>query len=289
MKRSSREYLIAFNMVSGIGGRRLFSLKKHFGSLEKAWRAPLPALLKVPGIGRKTAAHFCKTRGKICPTAEEAWAKREGARIITIGEAGYPKFLERLFVPPPVLYCRGSLPRRAGIAVVGTRKPSQAGIRQAYDFSSALAKNNLPIISGLARGIDSYAHRGALAAGGITAAVLGSNIGDIYPPEHRALADKIAQRGAVISEFSSRCRIMPGNFLRRNRIIAGLARAVLVVQAGERSGAVNTANWGLELGLDIWAIPGEISDPRRRGTNNLIKQGAFLAESAADLMKNLGV
>ena len=283
MKWSSRQYLIAFNMVPGIGGRRLQALQKYFGSLEQAWSATEGELLAVGGIGPKTVKMFLGTRPTICPWQEENWARLRDAQIVTIEDEGYPDHLRRLQVPPPVLYVRGSLPTEPGVAVVGTRRPSRFGIAQAREFTRHLALQGEVVVSGLARGIDYFAHETTLQSGGKTVAVLGSNLANLYPGEHRGLVERIVETGAVVSEFSSRCSTVPGNFPRRNRIIAGLSKGVLVVQAGAKSGALGTSDWALELGLDVWAIPGEISDPLRVGTNNLIKQGAHLVTSPEDL------
>ncbi|HOB39775.1 MAG: DNA-processing protein DprA [Limnochordia bacterium] len=283
MRWSPRQYLIAFNMVPGIGGRRLLALEGHFGSLAAAWQAPLEALAAVPGLGPKTADQLYAARRGTCPRREEEWAAALGARIITLYDEEYPGYLRRLAVPPPVLYVWGILPREPGLAVVGTRRPSASGIAQAKSFTAELVRRGETVISGLARGIDRFAHQTALDLGGRTVAVLGSNLKNIYPGEHRALARRIAEQGAVVSEFSSRHPTVPGNFPRRNRIIAGSSRGVLVVQAGARSGALRTADWALDLGLDIWSIPGEISDPLRAGNHLLIKQGAHLVTDPSEL------
>lgn len=278
-----RQYLIAFNMVPGIGGRRLVALEQHFGSLAAAWHAPYGALTQVRGIGPKLAAQFCQLRPSLCPRQEEEWAAGLGAKILTLYDDHYPPYLRRLAVPPPVLYVQGTLPPEPGVAVVGTRRPSRAGLAQARFFTEEIVLRGEAVISGLARGIDCAAHQRALELGGTTVAVLGSNLQAIYPAEHRHLAQAIARQGAVVSEFSSRCPTVPGNFPRRNRIIAGFARGVLVVQAGARSGALRTADWALELGLDVWSIPGEISDPLREGNHLLIKQGAQLVTAPSEL------
>lgn len=270
-------------MVSGIGGRRLVGMKEHFGSLEKAWHASREALMEVGSVGPTIADRFCALRPNLSPQAEEAWARDLGAQILTLADHGYPTYLRRLVVPPPVLYVLGKLPEKPGIAVVGTRKPSRVGIAQARQFSASLVSRGIPVISGLARGIDYFAHEQVVKMGGKAVAVLGSNLGNLYPSEHRALAKQIAGNGAIITEFSSRCSTVPGNFPRRNRIIAGCAHGVLVVQAGAKSGAIRTADWALELGIDVWAIPGEISDPLRQGTHRLIKQGAALVCDPSDL------
>jgi DNA processing protein len=278
-----RQYLIAFNMVPGIGGRRLMALAEHFGSLAAAWHASCSALAAVRGIGPQTAAQFCAARTSISPLAEEEWAAGLGARIVAIYDDEYPVCLRRLAVPPPVLYVRGTLPAEPGVAVVGTRRPSRSGLAQAQHFTAEIVRRGQAVVSGLARGIDFAAHHKALEMGGSTVAVLGSNLRTVYPAEHRGLAERIAEQGAVVSEFSSRCPTVPGNFPRRNRIIAGLSRGVLVVQAGVNSGALRTADWALELGLDVWAIPGEISDPLREGCHRLIKQGAQLVTDPVEL------
>ncbi len=283
MEWSPRQYLIGFNMVPGIGGRRLLALEEHFGCLAAAWHASRRALAEVRGIGPKIAEQFCAVRSKLSPIGEEEWAAKLGAKVITLYDADYPAFLRRLAVPPPVLYVQGVLPREPGIAVVGTRRPSRLGIAQARHFTEEIVLRSKAVISGLARGIDFFAHQRALELGGRTVAILGSNIQAVYPAEHRELARRIAEQGAVVSEFSSRHPTVPGNFPRRNRIIAGLSSGVLVVQAGARSGALRTADWALELGLDVWSIPGEISDPLRAGNHALIKQGAQLVTSPVEL------
>lgn len=285
MQWSARDYLIAFNMVSGIGGRRLMNLEKHFGSLKRAWHATPNELNRVFGFGIKTVEKFLQSKSSISPQIEEEWAHKREARIITLLDSEYPASLKMLAVPPPVLYVQGSLPEEDCIAVVGTRKPSKFGIAQAKQFTAHLVKNNIAVVSGLARGIDYAAHVQAVQMGGKTIAVLGSNLANLYPAEHRALVEKIKEQGAVITEFSSRCPTVPGNFPRRNRLLAGLSKGVLVVQAGERSGSIITADWALEQGLDVWAIPGEISDPLRRGCHTLIQQGAFLVTQPDDLVQ----
>lgn len=288
LAKLERSYIIAFNMIQGIGGRRLAALLEHFGSLERAWHASYQELVQIPGMGRKTAQQVVEQRKLVDPIREERWASRYGGRIVTVVDEEYPSPLRALTHPPPVLYIMGQLPGEIGIAVVGTRRPSASGLIQARVFSEAFVRRGFAVVSGLARGIDQAAHTAALQAGGKTVAVLGSHIGQIYPADHRGLAERIAQRGAVVSEFASTHPTMPGNFPRRNRIIAGLSERILVVQAGRKSGALNTAHWAAEYGKDVWAIPGEISDPLRQGTNFLIQQGAGLAADPSDVLLGLG-
>lgn len=287
MGKLDRLYIIAFNMVQGIGGLRLRALAEHFGGLDKAWEANLKDLRQTPGIGEKIAQQLLTQREKVDPVREEEWARKQGGRIVTIVDQNYPQELRSLAVPPPVLYIVGHAPRKHCIGVVGTRRPSPAGQRQAWVFSQEFARRGFAVVSGLARGIDKQAHLAALRAGGETVAVLGSHIGSIYPAEHRGLAEQIAKQGALVSEFASTHPTVPGNFPRRNRIIAGLSQRLLVVEASLKSGALNTADWAAECGKDVWAIPGAIADPLREGTNRLIQQGAGLAADPSDVLLGL--
>jgi len=288
LQKCSREYLIAFNMVEGFGPRRLKALISHFGTLEKAWSSSYLELIKVPGLGPKLAAQLVESRNHIDPAQETAWARKHAARIVTWDDNEYPAWLHNLADPPPVLYYRGTLPERMGIAIIGSRKATQTGKTQAYSFAARLAERGLPIISGLARGIDTQAHRGALTAdNGYTAAVMGTPINVIYPPENRELAEKIAQSGCLITEFPSTSRTKPNHFPRRNRLIAALSRGILVVEAGLKSGTLSTVDAGLEIGRDVWAIPGDISQPLRQGTHALIKQGAGLVDCPEDILNSI--
>lgn len=288
MQWSKRDYLIAFNMINGIGVKRLQILCNFFGSIEKAWQSSAADLQKVPGFGVKLATAFVHQRKSIDPHQEIKWARAHHAVIITKYDQNYPSFLKQIYSPPPVIYCRGTLPSCQGIAIIGTRKPTREGREQAYHFARYLAGYDIPILSGLARGIDTQAHRGALSAtGGTTVAVLATPINSIYPPENLQLAEQIATSGCLITEFSSRSVTRPGNFPRRNRIISGLAQGVLVVEAGEKSGTITTVDWALEQGKDVWAIPGSINHPLRKGTNKLIKQGAGLIDCPEDILHEL--
>jgi len=287
LRAQKREYLIAFNMIRGVGPRRMAALVEAFGSLDRAWRAGLAQLTATPGIGAGIAGAIVEQRGRIDPLREEQWARQRGGRIVTIADGEYPSELHALADPPPALYIVGELPPGPRVAVVGTRRASPTGIRQARAFASELSRRGIPVVSGLARGIDEAAHTAAVECAGSTVAVLGSNIGRIYPSEHRGLAERIAASGALVSEFASPQATHPGNFPRRNRIIAALSERILVVQAGIRSGAMNTADWAAELGKDVWAVPGEISDPLRGGCHRLIRDGAGLAAAPGDVVEGL--
>ncbi len=285
MKWNPSEYLIAFNMVQGIGGRRLDSLLAHFNSLEQAWKSKFEDILRVPGFGPKLAASFISQRAKIDPKEEILWANKQRISILTTLDQKYPKFLRDIPGCPPVIYCSGTLPNKLGIAIVGSRKATRYGKQQAYEFSRHLAARGITIISGLARGVDTHAHLGALSVkGGTTVAILATPIHKIYPPENRGLAEKVKTSGCLITEFCSNAVTKPGNFPQRNRLISAFAQGLLVVEAGLKSGTLSTVDWALEQGKDVWAIPGDINQPLRKGTNNLIKQGAGLVDCPDDIL-----
>jgi len=208
-------------------------------------------------------------------------------RVTTLGEADYPEALRWIPEPPPVLYIWGTLRHEdsLAVAVVGSRKPSPYGQLAAQRLSTELAQYGFTVVSGLARGVDSLAHQGALQAGGRTIAVLGSGINVVYPPEHRRLYEAIRDHGAVVSEFPFDTKPDRWNFPRRNRIISGLTLGTLVVEASDQSGSLHTARHALEQGREVFAVPGRIDVPSSRGTNNLIKRGAKLVEGIDDILE----
>ena len=212
-----------------------------------------------------------------------------GISVMTLGDGDYPQALRWIPEPPPVLYIRGTLryEDNLAVAVVGSRKPSPYGQLAAQRLSAELAQYGFTVVSGLARGIDSLAHRGALQADGRTIAVLGSGINVVYPPEHRRLYEAISAQGAVVSEFPCDTRPDRWNFPRRNRIISGLTLGTLVVEASDQSGSLHTARHALEQGREVFAVPGRIDVPSSRGTNNLIKCGAKLVETINDIVEEL--
>ena len=207
--------------------------------------------------------------------------------VVTLVEACYPQALRWIADPPPVLYVQGSMHADDGfaVAVVGSRKPSPYGKLTAQRLSIELVQHGFTIVSGLARGIDGAAHQSAIQAGGRTFAVLGSGINVVYPPEHRRLSEAISKQGAVISEFPLDTKPDRWNFPRRNRIISGLALGTLVVEASENSGSLHTVRHAMEQGREVFAVPGRIDVPSSRGTNGLIKQGAKLVETCADVLE----
>jgi DNA processing protein len=209
-----------------------------------------------------------------------------GIRLLSFLDADYPRRLFEIGDPPPLLYLRGTLPAwDPALAVVGSRRATREGLKVAERLSTEIAAAGIVVVSGLARGIDSAAHRGALAGGGATVAVLGCGVDVAYPPENRDLADQIALSGCIISEFPMGTQPLAEHFPRRNRIISGLSRGVLVVEAVEKSGSLITASYALDQGREVMAIPGPISSPANRGSNRLIKQGAQLVDCIEDILE----
>jgi DNA processing protein len=283
-------YWIGFNRVRGIGPARLRALLDAFGSIESAWHASVEQLTAV-GLDRRSAANLSEARASLDLEDELLRVRRSGVCALTWEDPGYPTLLRQIHDPPPVLYVRGELaPEDAwAVAVVGTRNASAYGKEAAKVLAGDLARSGVTIVSGLARGIDAQAHRAALDAGGRTIAVLGSGLDVIYPWEHRRLAAEIAQQGALVSEYGLGVKPEAANFPPRNRIISGLSRGVLVVEAGERSGALITADFAADQDRDVFAVPGSIFQRGSQGTNRLIRDGAQPVLSAADLLESLNL
>ena len=217
-------------------------------------------------------------------------SEKETVEILRIHDAGYPSLLKEIATAPAELYLKGSLPTCAHLAVVGSRNASAYGLRIAQRLSRELAEAGFCIVSGLARGIDTAAHQGALEGKGKTVAVLGSGFSELYPPENRRLGEEILEKGgALISEFAPTYPVLPENFPRRNRIISGLSLGVVVVEADEKSGALITANFAMEQGREVFACPGPMDSPLSRGCHRLIQQGAKLVVETADIFEELKI
>lgn len=286
---SSRDAYIAFNLLDQIGPVRVRKLIAAFGSPEAVFNASHDELTRVPGIGREVAESVTSGRQGIDPVAEEEKAGRSGVRLVTFIDDEYPEALKAIHDPPLVLYIKGSLEKadRHALAVIGTRHATHYGTAVTDRLTYGLAKAGFSIISGLARGIDTVAHQAALKAGGRTLAVLGSAHDKLYPPENEELACEIASQGAVISEYPMGRPPDRQTFPYRNRIVAGMSMGVVVIEAGEKSGAVITANAALEQGRSVYAVPGRIDSPSARGCHALIKQGAKLVETIDDIVDDL--
>jgi DNA processing protein len=283
-----KRYWIGFNLIKGIGAVRMQALIQHFGDLEVAWKASSADLAQA-GLGSKLIERVVQARASI--DLEKLWAKIEmqGIKILTWEDEAYPQRLKEIDQPPPVLYVRGEyLPDDVfAVAVVGTRRVTPYGRQITEELSAFLAANGITVVSGLARGIDVIAHQTALKAGGRTIGVLGSGVDRIYPPEHRALAEQMIERGAIVSDYAPGTPPDASNFPPRNRIISGLSLAVVVVEAGETSGALITAEFAAEQGREIFAVPGSILAPQSKGTNKLIQNGALPLLCVDDLMQAL--
>ena len=283
-------YWVAFNLVKGIGAVRLQALRDHFGDLAVAWQAPLEAL-QAAGLSLKLAERVVQIRVQVDLEKYLARIGSQGIQILTWEDELYPARLKEIDQPPPVLYVRGSLTAEDAwaVAVVGTRRVSAYGRQVAEELAANLAGNGVTVISGLARGVDGSAHQAALKAGGRTIAVLGCGVDRIYPPEHTQLADKIIANGALLSDYPPGTPPDASNFPPRNRIISGLSMATVVVEAGETSGALITAQFAVDQGREVFAVPGNILAAQSKGTNRLIAQGAHPMLSAHDLLDVLNL
>lgn len=282
-----REALIALNMIDDLGPVRVRRLIEALGAPEAVWDADEEALCAVEGIGIELARKILAQRAEVDPADEESRARRHGARIITREDPDYPERLKEIYDPPLVLYVRGEFEKRDrhALAVVGTRRPTHYGVSMADRLAYQAAKAGFTIVSGLARGIDTAAHKAALKAGGRTIAVLGSAIDKLYPEENAQLADDIASNGAVISEYTMGREPDRTTFPYRNRVISGLSVGLVVVEADIKSGAIITANVAVEQGRSVFAVPGRADTPHARGCHSLIKQGAKLCEDIDDILQ----
>ena len=280
---------LALARVQGVGNVLYRRLVEAFGSPEAVFSADRSRLTAVPGVGPQTAQALASFDGWKEVEQEIERIESFGAVVLPLEDPGYPARLREIHDAPPHLYVRGQmLPKDAlAVAVVGSREASPYGSRVTRKFAGNLARAGVTVVSGLAKGIDAYAHRGALDAGGRTIAVLGCGVDVDFPRNHGDLAKSIALCGAVVSEFPMGAEPRPENFPKRNRIISGLSLAVVVVEAGARSGSLITAAAALDQGRDVFAVPGNIDDPRSIGSNWLIKQGARLVDSADDVIEQI--
>ncbi len=280
---------LALALIPEVGSATFYRLMQALGSVEAVLRANREALAQVPGISRQVAQAISAFPWRDTLDRELRVIETRGLGLRRFGDEGYPELLAAIHSPPPVLYLRGTmrLEDRTAVAIVGSRTASPYGAAMAEQISGELAQRGVTIVSGMARGIDAAAHRGALRAGGRTLAVLGCGLGVTYPPEHAELADQIAAQGALISEFPIFAPPKPSHFPRRNRIISGLARGVVVIEAGLDSGALITANYALEQGRDVFAVPGQVTSRFSRGCHQLIKAGAKLTEGWEDIWEDI--
>jgi len=287
---NDKKYWLGFNLVEGIGPARLRLLLDHFGGAEAAWRAE-PGELKRAGLDQRSLDNLLATRSKVSLDQEMERVAKAGATLVAWDDANYPPRLEEIHDPPPLLYVKGTLEPADewALAVVGTRRATVYGKEVARQLVGDLARNHITVVSGLARGIDAHAHQAALDAGGRTLAVLGCGIDIVYPREHAKLAASIVEHGALITEYPLGTQPEAGHFPPRNRIISGLALGTLIVEAGDDSGALITADYAIEQDREVFCVPGNIFNRSSRGTNKLIQQGAKLVLSVQDILEELNL
>jgi DNA processing protein len=281
--------LLRLHLVAGLGPRLTAALLERFGSAAAVLRAPAEQLTDVPHIGPKLSGDLSRALHDVDLTDELELMEKHGVRLLAMGTLEYPASVHEIADPPHLLYVRGRL--EAGdaraVAVVGSRHCTGYGRRVTERLASGLARRGYTVVSGLARGIDGIAHRAALQAGGRTLAVLAGGLSRIYPPEHTDLARDVEAAGALLTEASMRMEPMAGMFPARNRLISGLSRAVVIVEAAEKSGALITASHAAEQGRPVFAVPGTVDSAASGGTNALIRKGAILVRSVDDMIEEL--
>lgn len=281
---------LRLSLIPGIGPRLQQQLLEALGSAAAILAAPRELLLQVDGIGQKLATSIVENRHPADARREwiECQARSVGLRLR--GAENYPASLEKIPDPPAILYVRGTLEPRdqLAVAIVGSRRCTAYGRRMAERLARGLANAGMTVISGLARGIDGCAHRGALEAGGRTIAVTATGLANVYPPEHAELAVEITKRGALVTESPLGQQPVPGLFPQRNRIISGLSLGVVLVEASRNSGALHTARHAMEQGRDVFAVPGHIDSLESEGCHDLIRDGAALVRGVDDILEALG-
>jgi DNA processing protein len=282
--------LIRLTMVSGVGPQTARALLGRFGSAGRVLSATVSQLRGVPNVGAKLADKIARAREECDAESELALCQRADVRILPRDDPGYPPPLENIPDPPSLLYCKGHLEPRdqLAIAIVGSRHCTPYGTRVAERLAAGLARVGITVVSGLARGIDAAAHRGAIKAGGRSIAVLANGLASVYPPEHEDLARALTECGALLSEMPMRQVPLSGLFTQRNRIISGLSLGIVVVEATPRSGSLSTANHAMEQNREVFAVPGPVDSLSSRGCHRLIRDGAKLVETVDDILEELG-
>ncbi len=275
---------VGLSLLPGVGPRTIRRWVERAGSAEVVWRS-LPAFLE----SRAAQDEILAAWRSLKPDAVVATARGKGMAVIALRDPSFPSLLRMIPDPPPALFVRGRLDDAPAVAIVGSRRATPYGRAAAEHLAADLALAGIAVVSGLARGIDGAAHRAAIEGGGRTVAVLGCGLDVVYPREHRQLADAVAAHGALASEFAPGTPPLPGHFPRRNRLISGLALGVVVVEGTEDSGALVTVDYALEQGREVFAVPGSIFSRRSRAPHSLLRQGAHVAETVADIQQELGL
>jgi DNA processing protein len=287
---SDLKYWVGFNRIQGIGRARFSQLEGYFGDLERAWKAS-PAELRTAGLDTKSVESIIVSRPDISPDAELEKLERHHIRALTWNDPDFPARLKEIYDVPPLLYVKGNITQEDEwtIAVVGTRRATIYGREVTERLVNDLVRNRITVVSGLARGIDSIAHRTALETGGRTIAVFACGLDEVYPPENVKLAQAIMEHGALVSEHPLGTRPKKEHFPLRSRIMSGLSLGVLVIEGDVNSGAMITANRALEQNREVFAVPGNVLSPASRGTNRLIKEGAKLVSDVQDILEELNL
>ncbi|MFC2045455.1 DNA-processing protein DprA [Chloroflexota bacterium] len=290
LNNKETKYWVGFSIIPGIGPVRLGQLEKYFGNLEDAWNATSDDL-KQAGLDTGSVRAITTWRPKINLAVELEKLTRFNTKALNWHDHEYPARLKEIYDYPPIIYTRGSLLPEDDwcLAVVGTRRATVYGRQVTEEIVTDLVRNNITIVSGLAKGIDSVAHRAALNAGGRTIAIFACGLDNVYPAENANLARSIMEQGALLSEYALGTSPRPGNFPRRNRIMSGLSLGVLVTEAGETSGAMITAHMALEQNREVLAVPGSILSPTSKGTNRLIQEGAKVVRDYTDILEELNL
>ncbi|MFZ5646334.1 MAG: DNA-processing protein DprA [Bacillota bacterium] len=285
-----KEFFLGWQMLMPGAAKRIWHIIDRFGSPAEAWKSSEKQLTLTGGFTAEGARELVLRRRGINPEAELLLIEKKGVRYIHYVDSAYPEALKNIFDPPPGIFVRGNISFEGpAVAVVGSRKATRYGLSVAEKLAGDLALAGVTVVSGMARGIDTAAHRGALAAGAPTVAVLGCGVDVVYPKENSRLMEDIAVNGAVVSEFPLGMMPQPWHFPVRNRIISGLSGGVVIVEAAERSGALITADFALDQGRDVFAVPGNITSELSRGPNRLIRQGATPVENAGDILEVMGL
>ncbi len=282
--------LLCLTMVPGVGPHTSRALLEEFKTAGRVLSAPVRSLQAVAGVGPKLAEKIQQARRDHDPAVELERCRQRGVHVVPLDDPEYPAALKEIHDPPSLLYMKGQYrpSDQLAIALVGARRSTPYGCRIAERLAGSLARVGLTVVSGLARGIDAAAHRGALKAGGRTIAVLGNGLSEIYPPEHAALADEVAGAGVLLSEMPMEQRPLAGLFPQRNRLISGLCLGVVVVEAALRSGSLSTARHAMEQDREVFAVPGPVDMHTSRGCHALIRDGARLVETVEDILEELG-
>ena len=289
-----RAYWLAWSQISGVGSISLKRIYQHFGSLKAAWAAPINDFNRVEGLNAKAIAGIERERGRFNPEQLLQEHLVHNPQFWTPEDAEYPCLLQEIPSPPALLYYQGQVELKENqgitplIGIVGTRNPTEYGKRWTRQITNALVKHGFGIVSGMAAGIDTAAHRSCLEAGGRTIAVLGTGVDTAYPYSNRQLYQQIIERGLIVSEYAAQTKPERGNFPARNRIIAGLCRAVLIMEAPSRSGALITARFANDFNRDVYVLPGSLDNPQALGCLELLNRGAQVILSPEQLLEMLG-